>query len=54
MPAGMFHFTSGREGDFAQLASPDAEVTHIAARNLLPVEVVLPDCSTGEGRGSAA
>ena len=48
----MFHYTSGREGDFCQLEPPEgAELARIAAHHLLPVEIVLPDCSTGERQG---
>jgi hypothetical protein len=55
-PAGMFHYTSGRAGDFGELAPPGADLAAEAARihaaGQLPVEVVLPDCSTGGWCGS--
>jgi hypothetical protein len=49
----MFHFTSGREGDFGQLAAAPgvelaaaaaaAEVARIAGRGRVALEVVLPE-----------
>ena len=45
---GMLHFTSGRDGGFGELApAAAARPADIAARGREPVEVVLPDCSTG-------
>lgn len=43
-----YHFTSGRS-DLAELADAQAsaQVESIAARGMCPVEVVLPDGSTG-------
>ncbi|KAL4451763.1 hypothetical protein ABPG75_007425 [Micractinium tetrahymenae] len=57
---GMFHFTSGRSGDFDGLAAAAQQgaeaagqaeaqaalLAGMAQRGMLPVEVVLPDCST--------
>lgn len=48
---GMFHFTSGREGDFSVTPMPgsdeQAELARIAAAGSVPVEVVLPDGTAG-------
>ena len=49
-PGSMFALSSGRAGDFETLglAADEAEVAAIAASGRTPLEVVLPDGSSGE------